>query len=163
MIPLPWKMFRIANWIQLLYSFACFLFIVSNLIKNGLPEISFLILFPIGLLVMMSNNYVNLYIFRKHFPDKLMGSDLEKVHTLLFIFSILFSLLLVIAIIIGSIEEFNKENLHRYTGKFVLAVLLLVLLNWIYILFMQARMNSFIKRENYNSLTKSIGSIGSES
>ena len=69
----------------------------------------------------------------------------------------------MIAIIIGSIEEFNKENLHRYTGKFVLAVLLLVLLNWIYILFMQARMNSFIKRENYNSLTKSIGSIGSES
>jgi len=92
-----------------------------------------------------------------------MGSDLEKVHTLLFIFSILFSLLLVVAIIIGSIEEFNKENLHRYTGKFVLAVLFLVLLNWIYILFMQARMNSFIKRENYNALAKSISSMGSES
>ena len=163
MIPLPWKMFRMANWVQLLYSLACFLFIAINFLKNGLPEISFLILFPIGLLVMMCNNYVNLHIFRKHFPDKLVGSDLKKVHTLLFIFSILFSLLLLIVIIIGSTEEFNKENLHQYTGKFVLAMLFLVLLNWIYILFMQSRMDNFIKRENYNSLRKSISSIGSES
>jgi hypothetical protein len=72
-------------------------------------------------------------------------------------------MLLVAVIIVGSIEEFNKENLHQYTGKFVLAVLFLALLNWIYILLMQARMDNFIKRENYNSLTKSIGSIGSES
>jgi hypothetical protein len=74
-------------------------------------------------LVMMCNNYVNLYIFRKHFPDKLISSDLKKVHTLLFIFCILFSLFLL----------------------------------------MQVRMNSLIKRENYNSLTKSIRSFGSES
>ncbi len=162
MIPLPWKLFKIANWVQLLYALACLLFIVSNSLKSGPLAISVFILFPIGLLVMMCNNYVNLYILRKHFPDKLMGTDLKKVHTLLFIFSILFSLLLVIIIIIGSTEEFTKENLHHYTGKFVLGVLFLVLLNWIYILLMQARMNSFIKRENYNSLTKSIRSIGSE-
>lgn len=163
MIPLPWKVFRIANWVQLLYSLACFLFIVSNSLKNGHPKISVFIHFPIGFLVMGCNNYVNLYIFRKHFPDKLMGPDLKKVHALCFILSILFSLLLLIVIIAGSTDEFKKENLHQYEGKFILAVLLLVLLNWIYILFMQTRMKNFIKRENYNSLTKSINSIGSES
>ncbi len=67
MIPLPWKVFRIANWVQLLYSLACFLFIVSNSLKSGHPEISFFILFPIGLLVMACNNYINLYIFRSIF------------------------------------------------------------------------------------------------
>jgi hypothetical protein len=59
-------------------------------------------------------------------------------------------------------EEFTKENLHEYTGKFILVVFFLVLLNWMYILLMQVRMDSFIKRENYNSLAKSISSIGSE-
>jgi hypothetical protein len=162
MILLPWKIFRIANWVQLLYSLAGLLFIVGTLIKNGFPPISFFILFPIGLLAMACNNYVNLYIFRRHFPDKPIGSDLKKVHTVFLILSILFSLLLVVVIIIGSMEEFTKENLHEYTGKFILVVFFLVLLNWMYILLMQVRMDSFIKRENYNSLAKSISSIGSE-
>ncbi len=92
-----------------------------------------------------------------------MNPDLKKVHTLLFIFGILFCVMLLIVIIAGSTEQLKKENLHQYEGKFILAVLLLVLLNWIYILFMQTRMENVIKQENYNFLAKSISSIGSES
>jgi hypothetical protein len=112
---------------------------------------------------MACNNYVNLYIFRKHFPDKLIGPDLKKVHTLLFIFSILFSLSLLIVIIAGKygrIEKREPPSIRRkvYTGCagscFTKLDIHPVHAN---------KDENFIKRENYNSLTKSISSIGSES
>jgi len=161
MTSLKWKIFRVANLVQFLYSLALFLFIIANSIKNGLPD-SFFILFPIGFLVMSCNNYINLYILRKYFPRKLLDFDLKSINTILFVLCILFGLLLVVVIIIGSTEEFKRENLHEYPGKLALAGLVLVLSNWIYILIMQVKMTKVVKKESYNALTDTINSIGRE-
>ena len=138
------------------------MFIIVTFFEKGFPEVSFFILFPVGLFVMVCNNYVNLYILRKYFPDKLPVPDLKSLHTILFIVSILFCVLLAALAVWGSIEEFNSENLHDHSGKIILLGCLLVLVNWIYILVTQKSMINLIKKENYSSITKSINSIGQE-
>ncbi len=111
---------------------------------------------------MACNNYINLYIFKKYFPDKLISPKLEKVNTVFFIISILFCVAILIIIIVGSLEEFNDENIHNLTGKIVLLIFVLILINWVYVLFMQIKMCNVIKRGNYRSLTNIIDSIGKE-
>ena len=162
MISSRWKIFRIANFIQLLYSLAFLLIIIVTFFKKGFPELSFFVLFPVGLFMMMFNNYVNLYILRKYFPDKLPGSDLKSLNTILFILSILFCILLTALTIWGSIEEFSSENLHDHSGKIVLLTCVLALVNWIYILYMQRKMLRMIRKEHYRSINTIINSIGQE-
>jgi len=160
MISSKWKIFRIANFIQLFYSFALLTFIGVTFFEKGFPEISYFILFPVGLFVMMCNSYLNLHILRKYFPGKVPGPDLKSLNTILFIFSILFCLLLAALTVWGSIEEFSHQNLHDYSGKVVLLICVLVLTNWIYILTTQLGMVSMIEKESYNSITETIDSIG---
>jgi hypothetical protein len=142
------------------YALAALFFIIGNSYRTGIPNIDFFILFPLGFLLMASNSYLNLYILSKHFPDKLLSSSLKNFSTGLFVINILFTLLLVLLIIIGIAEEFNKQNRDEYVGKIVLAVLLFVLASWIYILLMQKKMHGDIKRQHDQLMSSMINSIG---
>jgi hypothetical protein len=111
-------------------------------------------------LLIACNNYLNLYILGRYFPDKSIPRTLEKTNTVFFIIGILLSVFLVIVIIAGSMEEFKEENRHSYPGKLALLIFILILLNLIYILWMQIKMCKVIKRGHHLSMNQIINSIG---
>jgi hypothetical protein len=162
MMPLKWKIFRVANIIQFIYAVGIFIFIAFNLSRRGFyKEDLFFLSTPFGFLFMGSNNYLNLYIFSKFFPNQLIPTQLEKISTISFVINILFNIPLIILIIAGSIEEFGSENTRDFwTGKIVLAGLLLILINWLYVLFMQLKLKRIIKREYYASINEILNSLG---
>ncbi len=160
MIPLPWKIFRVANWVQLIYTLVLIAFLANKFLQNSFGDNLFFILSIVFFVVIVCNNYVNLYIFGRYFPDRSIPRTLEKINTVLFIIGLLLSVALVIVVIAGSMEEFKEENRYSYSGKLALLIFFLILLNLIYILWMQLKMHNMIKRGHYLSMNRIINSIG---
>jgi|SRR6185369_6375655 len=163
-MPVRWKIFRVANIIQFIYATGFFIFICFGLSRRGYykDDLAFLSI-PLGFLLMGCNNYLNLYIFSKFFPNQLIPTYLERISNISFVINILFNIALIIVIIAGSIEEFGDErNQDFWTGKIVLAGLLIILINWLYILFMQMKLKRVIKREYYASINEILNSLGQQ-
>src|SRR6185295_16027835 len=96
-----WKMFKVLNYVQLVYALLLFALSVGLYIKNNFAIEFFSSLVPVGCLAVASNNYLNLFILSRYFPDKSVPARVEKLNTALFITNILSSILLVVLIIIG--------------------------------------------------------------
>jgi hypothetical protein len=137
--------------------------LVAFYIKNNVVIDPLSMLVPGGLLVMAANNYLNLFIMSNYFPDKVVPDQLRKTKTVLFIASIFFYALLVLFIIIGSIQEFRSSKANSSAeGKLLLAGLVLIFVQWTYVLFAQVRMVRIIKQEHSRTINATINSIGQE-
>jgi hypothetical protein len=158
---IKWKIYRVLNYIQLVYAGCVVLIILFLFIKNGFPEDYTFLLIPAGFLVMAANNYCNLFIFSRYFPNKLIPSKLVKLNIASFIASIVYCVGLIILIIAGTRDEFSEKNRHSFSeGKIALGIFFLMLAQWVYILYMQTRLRLVIRSQHYLSITNVINSIG---
>jgi len=120
-------------------------------------------LIPGGLLVMAANNYLNLFIMSNYFPDKAVPDQLRKTKSVLFIVSFFFYALLVMLIVVGIIQEFRSSKANSSAdGKLLLAGMVLIFVQWTYVLFAQVRMVKVIKKEHSRAINATINSIGQE-
>ncbi|HEY2721684.1 MAG TPA: hypothetical protein VGI82_08165 [Chitinophagaceae bacterium] len=164
MLARGWKLYRFANYLQLVYSVVLLLSLTYLMIKRGQYShylLSSILPAMVCLLTMAVNNYLNLIVLSNHFPNKSIPPRVKAAKTLIFVLCILFNLMLVMVIIVGASEEFDKENIHAFSfGKTLLIMLVTIVTHWIYILFMQIKMVRLIKSESYRSLNDIINSIG---
>jgi len=160
MIPPKWKIFRIANLVQLTGLLACIGLPVTRFLQHTLRDGPVFTAFSSGFLLMACTNYFNLHVLNKYFPDRLIPTTLKKINTILLIIGSTICGLLVLIIIAGSMEEFKDVNRNSYSGKIVLLIFLLIFINWSYILYMQIKMFHVIKRQHYQSLNTLVNSLG---
>jgi hypothetical protein len=159
---LKWKIFKVANIVQFIYAAGFFIYLIFTISRRGYykGDLVFLLI-PSGFFVMGCNNYLNLYILSRFFPNQIIPAPLEKLNMVSFAINILFNIPLIILIIVGSIEEFGSERTGDFwTGKILLAILFVILTNWLYVLFMQLKLKHLIKREYYASINEILNSLG---
>jgi hypothetical protein len=160
MIPLKWKIFRIANLVQLIGLLACIGLLMTRFLQNTLRGGPVFTAFFAGFLFMACANYFNLHILSKYFPDRSIPPILKKINTILLIIGFTICALLVMIIIAGSLEEFKDVNRNSYEGKIILLVFFVIFMNWAYILYMQIKMFRLIRKQHHQSLNAMVNSLG---
>ena len=162
MISIKWKIYKVLNYVLL--SIAAILFLVicalvfgGNVIERD-PTPYFIAL---GFLTMVSLCIINLHVYSKNFPYKiLLGSSLTA-HIIATVLNGIAFLGLSLITIAGFIIEFGEnKNSNDQTGKLMVTLCLFLWLIDTFLLFCQLTINRYLKRNNMDLFTTMIDSIG---
>jgi len=164
MLTLKWKIYKILNYVLLIYaSLIVVLIFISLFGQKDNYEFFGLYMALIPFLFIIFKSIVNLVILSKNFPDKLLMNPIFSWHIVAIITSFLsfiFILLFVIIIFQEEIENFNKTG--SYGGLFAISIGAVFCLLDGFVLFRQLTVKSYLKKNSsqlMNSLIESIGKI----
>ena len=144
-----WKVFRIANYIQLILTVLLLGILSFSYFADGDNEfISWVMLFFFSLAVIIVNNCFNLHLLQQYFPDKIMPEGKSKMFTVLLILFIFVILGLIVICTLGLISELSTNSNKDRAGLVGLGILMTELFLGIYILIIQAGLPLFIERNN---------------
>jgi hypothetical protein len=115
-LPRKWKIYKVQNYVQLIYSSLLLALVIGLYLKNNIAIDFPSLLIPVGLSVMPVNNYFNLFIIAHYFPDKAVPDQVSKLNVALIIAGVVFNVLLVVLIVIGSTEEFSHSKASSFSA-----------------------------------------------
>ncbi len=163
-MPLKWKLFRVANFLQLVITLILAGSITFTLISNGTPPdgLGWLLLVIVCLLILIVSNLFNLYLLQRHFPGISLSRGKERSATVLLILSILINIALIVIVVIGIISEVETDTSDN-TGVIVIYILSGYILLGIYVMIMQATLPVFIERSNRRLMQELVDKIGEPS
>ena len=115
----------------------------------------------LGFLVMISQCIINLHVYSKNFPYKILLGSALTAHIIATVLNFIVFLALSLITIVGLIIEFGEDkNSDDQTGKIMVALCLFLWLIVIFLLLCQLTINRYLKRNNMNLFTTMIDSIG---
>jgi hypothetical protein len=156
-----WKIFRLANYLQLLFSIAvlAILFINTGSVK-GLMEISLFIAACLAFIILVFNSYLNLQIMHHHFPDKRIPAGRNKLYMVLLGCYLVVNVLLFIIFIFVLIEELSGKHSR---GQLIFAGILgFDILLAVIIIRAQDKLPYLLNRNNNQSIQQLVEDIGKE-
>jgi len=164
MLHSKWKVFKVFNYIQLIYSIGLALFIgYITLIKPRNPDLSFFTFFFIGIFSYMAAcSFLNLHILDRNFPDKPLIGITRRLHFYFSIANIVLNIFYLIGMIFIIIDYFQDGIDSENMGPTIaLMCFLLIWVNNLYISLMEFQVTPFIKK-NFLSLIDEIGKENSK-
>ena len=162
MISIKWKIYKVLNYVLLfiasiLFLIICALVFGGNVIERD-PTPYFIAL---GFLIMVSQSIINLHVYSKNFPYKILLGPALTAHIIATVLNFIVFLGLSLITIVGFIIEFGEEkNSNDQTGKLMVALCLFIWLIDTFLLFCQLTINRYLKRNNMDLFTTMIDSIG---
>jgi hypothetical protein len=117
------------------------------------------------LLAITLNGFLNIYILQRFFPDKLLPPGIKTLNTTSLVFNVLASIGLLIVCIWAASLEFGRkyyvsDGAEDASGKIVLAIMFFLWLVQVAVLIMQGQLPGLISRNNRQSISSLIDSIG---
>jgi hypothetical protein len=157
MLPLKWKIFRVANYIQLIVTVILLGKVTYGFSKRGSTEdILFFMLFCIMPLIVITNNYLNVHVLHSFFPQKIVPPAKKKFHQVIFAFYFIVSLLTIIAAGLVLIDNYSHTN----TEWIVFSILFLLALLSLVILIKQADLYIFLNWHQQLYMQQLVDTIG---
>ncbi len=154
-MPVKWKVFRFVNYFQAFLTLLFLLLLVAFLVDTDewgyLGEIT---LFSFGLTMMIINNFFNIHLLSKYYPDKLLPKSKERAATILLILYVFAAIAILVLSFIGLSGESDAGPL------IVLSVFSFNGLLCIYILIIQAGLPLHIERNNRKTIHQLTDEIG---
>ena len=164
MIPIKWKVYKILNYVLLviasiLFLIVCVLTFGGNVVeKDPSPY-----LIALAFLMMIGQCIINLNIFSKNFPDKILSGLSATAHTVATVINFIALLGLTLVTIAGFVIEFgNKRNSSDWAGRLMLVVCIFLWLTVFFILLCQLTLNRYLRQKNMDLFTTMIDSIGNK-
>jgi hypothetical protein len=142
---------------SILFLIVCALVFGGNVIERD-PTPYFIAL---GFLIMVSQCIINLYVYSKNFPYKILLGPALTAHIIAIVLNFIAFLGLSLITIAGFIIEFGEDRgSDNQTGKLMVALCLFLWLIDAFLLFCQLTINPYLKRNNMSLFTAMIDSIG---
>jgi len=164
MLPLKWKVFRVLNYLQLIFAIGVIGLIIysSSITRRGLDDGSaFTYLFIASFILMAASAILNIYITNRNFPDKPLASYTNTLHYFFLLFGIIINISLFILLIIGVRDTYNNEYVPGSVW-FVLSIFILIWLINFWVIINQFQVKPFIRKNYQSNFSSLIDSIGKE-
>jgi hypothetical protein len=161
-MPLKWKIFFALNFVLSLpaLAFLIYLFIYFLNSFSRTADIWIGVLFLVGLLMIMLNGFLNIYLIQRFFPDRLVPEGLLRVNTLSIVLNILLSVGLLIFNIYITSELLRYPYRLPTAQKITLGLFYFLWIVQVVILILQAQLPALINRNNHDKMNSMIDSIG---
>lgn len=163
MISFKWKLYGIVNYLLLVLSVVYIIAMVLVAFSSG-KDVDFVIAFIsicTGFLVLFFNSFVNIYIIRRFFPDKILTPHASLLNLIALVAGLLITAALSLITFFGFREEFIlKTETDDNIGRITVLVLGFTILLQYYSLLMQFQVNAFLKDNHHNSIDRLLESIG---
>jgi hypothetical protein len=159
---IKWKLFAVANYILLL-AYGYLLYLVFEFVTKILTYQRELIQFlPVwsAIFVVFLNSALNIYIFHKHLPGKLLSGGLRIFFQVLTILNII----AVVTLLIMIFPEITIEypyGAERY-DTFALIFFIGTIILGGYIIFCQVGLQKYIRANDKHSIEQLISDLGTE-
>jgi hypothetical protein len=159
-----WKLYIILNYVLIVIASITFLVICVLIFGGNVIETAAAPYFvALGFLALVTACIMNLVVYAKHFPHRILSGSPLTIHILSTILNVIAFLGLSLLAVVGSIIEFGEDATSEdQTGKYVLAYCLLLWLLIAFIVFCQLTLPRYLKRNNTNVFTTMIDSIGTK-
>lgn len=156
-----WKAYRALNYLLLVIASTVFLAICVTIFGRREIEtdpVAYVV--AAGFLLMVIECIVNLFIFSKHFPDKILSGSKRTWHIIATVFHFIAFCGLCLMTLAGLFVAFDPDNPNALRGNLIIIVFLVTTLTSGFLLFCQLTLNRYLNvRHNVlvNSLIDSIG------
>lgn len=164
MLPVRWKIFRLANYLQLIATLL--LLAVSSYgflsFDDGSGDgLGYFLLFILVFVIVIVNNVLNVQILHRHFPDKSLSAGKKTAFIVLLVLYILVFILAVITLIVA-ISEMSDHDYHGYytadlVGAGILAFYVIV---GAYVSVLQIMLPGVLSRNNNQHIEQLLENIG---
>jgi hypothetical protein len=159
MLPFKWKIFRVANYVQLIVTVILLGAAIYGFSSVGNTEhILFFMLFCIMPLIIIINNYLNVHVLHSFFPRKIVALAKKKFHQVIFVIYFIISILVVIASVWILIDAFSYT--YRSSEWIVFSALSLISLLSIVIVIQQADLYLFLNWHQQLYMQQLVDTIG---
>ena len=155
---------KILNYVLLviasiLFLIVCALTFGGNVVeKDPAPY-----LIAVAFLMMIVQCIINLNIYSKNFPDKLLLGSSITAHIIATVINFITLLGLTLVTIAGFVIELgDKKNSDDWAGKLMLVLCIFLSLTVFFILFCQLTLNRYLREKNMEVFTTMIDSIGNK-
>ena len=161
---IKWKLFRIANYIQAILTMLMFGLGSYEFIDQGLRGyFSWAsLLFLIILASIVVNNFYNLHLLNKYYPNKILTGAKSRFFTILLILYILIVVTILIATILMVVAISTSDRII-HTGEWLMNGILIIELGLgIFITIVQAGMPLHFEKNNRRLMQQALDHLGKE-
>ena len=159
-LPKRWKLFRVANFFQAFILIAFTILILSYLIDTGETDgLIWVLLILLAFTSIIVNNFFNLHLLSKHFPDIALSAKKERKATVLFILYLLLTIASLVISIMAIISQFSEERLH-WSSTVLVCIFASSSFIGVYILIEQATLPGLIERNQKITIRRMTEEIG---
>jgi uncharacterized membrane protein len=162
-MPVKWKIFFTLNFVLSFPALVCLILLIIDLLNSHRRSEDYFItlVFIFGLVMIMLNGFLNIYMIQRFFPDKLLPSPVKRFYILSLVLNSLLAAGTLVLCIYGASIEFSRNNDGRDTsGKIALTIIFVLWLVQIIILIMPGQLPGLISRNNREKMHSLIDSIG---
>ncbi|MBL7738049.1 MAG: hypothetical protein JNK14_02435 [Chitinophagaceae bacterium] len=162
-MPLKWKIFLALNFITAIPALILLALLIIGLTTESNRDEDYLwgSVFGAGLLFIILNNFLNILILQRHYPDRPLRSPVKTSHIILLILSALTTIGMIIVCIYAAMWVFGDENDGRdFTGKLMLIAFFAGLVLELIIIVMQSWLPAVISRHHQKKMNSLINDIG---
>lgn len=161
-IPTRWKVFRFANYFQAILTLPFVLLIIYVLFYDY-GDVLLKLLFLIAMAGIIINNFFNIHLVNRHYPETNFSVGKGNKITALLIFYFLVTVAFLILAIVGLVSELNtSRGRFDFYDLLPLTLLLAKSLIGLYILIEQVTLSGLIERNHklaMQKLTEEIGTL----
>jgi hypothetical protein len=163
MLPLKWKIFRILNYIQLIFSIGVIGLTVNSSTKGRSdPDDSIYTYIFLGSFgVIAASSILNIYITGRNFPDKPLSGFSNSFHYVFLVLGLIQNLALLFLLIAGTVDLYNSNDMPPSMVIMLLIFYLIWLINLLVIIY-QFQIKPYIRKNYQSSFSNLIDSIGKE-
>jgi hypothetical protein len=159
-----WKIFFGLNF---LIGLPAFIFLVVLIIKftGDLSSDNYIVesIFGFALLAISGNNFLNILLLQRYFPDRMIPRVLDRVHLVSLTINFIVAVGLILVCSYALVELFSEKFRHQNTeGRTILIIFLVMLFLQLAILVIQTKLPLTISRNTHDQMHSLIDSIGEE-
>ena len=162
MIPLRWKIFRIVNWIQLIFFLVMIAFFLLQFLRISGQEYGGFLLFIFFLLIPAGISLLNVQLVNRFFPDRTLTKSYSRLLTASIITGCIYLGGLLIILIFLGIEFFSGSVEVGTYERFLYTTVVGAFGLGAYNLGTEIGIETFLNRNAYRSMKELIQDIGSE-
>lgn len=120
-----------------------------------------MLLLLLGVLSLLVNSFLNLYLLNRFYPDKVVSKKMDRLSLILFCVNIIYWFLFSLGLIITLVDFKKERSLYQNTGFIIgMAIMCLIAIFQIVVLVLQLKLPGTIVRNNRQQMSLLIDSIG---
>lgn len=166
MLTLKWKLYRVFNYALLIIALLLAAVVIVDILKYQLDNSTEPVFYLMALLflLMFINPIINIVLFIKHLPDKVLEKGSALSNNVSIFINTLTVIGLAVFLIYGAMEVFDPDQKPAgSTGKIILLLFFLLWLINLFVLICQLQFKRFLSKNRETSMTSLIESIGNKS
>jgi hypothetical protein len=160
-MPVRWKIFRLANYLQMISTLAMLGMLAYTYLSLSRGEgMGYFLLFCLAFTIVIVNNCFNVHILHRHFPDKSLSPGKETWLVILLIFYGIITVGMLLVMVYGISEMSAPGYTSNEYDWIALIIVVFEVLAGVYILIMQIGLPGLLKRNNRLQMEQLLEDIG---